>query len=99
MSKNLYHVSSTKDMGDVIGVGNLLKWDKTAKHIFSRELVDKCRNSCNAEYFLEEEEEKFVPPPDPELGRTSGNPARDCLDVLQNGPGEVSGVFYIKPWQ
>ena len=30
------------------------------------------------------------------MGRTEQNPAEDCLDVLENGPGPESGEFWLK---
>jgi hypothetical protein len=31
------------------------------------------------------------------LGKTNDNPAKDCKDVLDNGPGKESGRFYLQP--
>ena len=30
------------------------------------------------------------------LGRTETNPAQDCRDVMDNGPGATSGKYYVK---
>jgi len=97
MSKNMYYAASTHDMGEVLEVGNKLKWTNKTKGFFTREIVDECRQACNAEYFIEEEDEKFIPPADPALGRSKSYPARDCKDILENGPGAVSGKFYVRP--
>ena len=39
---------------------------------------------------------EFTPPNDVSLGRTETNPAQDCRDVMDNGPGATSGKYYVK---
>jgi len=51
---------------------------------------------CFKEYYIEEDEEEFTPPNDVSLGRTETNPAQDCRDVMENGPGASSGKYYVK---
>lgn len=65
--------------------------------VFTRAFIDKCRKSCNQEYLIEEEEPEFIPPNDFLLGKSRSNPAVDCKDVVDNGPGKMSGTFYVRP--
>jgi len=83
-------------MGNVLGMSNQLEWNSKGKGVFTRVYVDKCRSACNKEYHLNEEEPEFIPPRDENLGLEKTNPAFDCMDVLKNGPGETSGVYYVR---
>ena len=46
---------------------------------------------------IEEEEPEFIPPNDYLLGKSRSNPGVDCKDIYENGPGNVSGTFYVRP--
>jgi len=84
-------------MGNILGVSNQLLWNRTAKMVFTRVYIDKCRNACELEYLIEEEEPEFIPPNDYLLGKSRSNPGVDCRDIVDNGPGKVSGTYYVRP--
>ena len=48
-------------------------------------------------YYIDDPEPEFTPPNDITLGRTQDNPAVDCLDILENGPGAETGTFWVQP--
>ena len=77
-------------MGKILGVHNQLNWNRVGKSLFTRTYVDKCRMTCQQEYFLDEDEPEFIPPPDPTLGLSAANPGKDCRDILENGGGAIS---------
>lgn len=92
----LKHTAKMRGSGMYLGVSNDMTWKKALANSFKRTDIEECRSVCYKEYFIEEEEVEFVPPNDVQLGRVETNPAYDCRDVMENGPGAESGEYFIK---